>query len=136
MESEHLVGDIGQKALIAHEGKVLMCFGPGHDGWSFPGGRLHKNEDPHEGLHRELKEELGVETLIGDPIHTFVWYGAPSGLPRFFVVYQAALANPSQPMILEEQEIEKIHWVSKDECEQLPMWDGWRQSLRAYFAQK
>ena len=41
--------------------------------WGPPGGRLHSNEDPHQGLKREVLEETGLEIRILDPVVT--WFG-------------------------------------------------------------
>ncbi len=50
--------------LADDAGRVLIAQRP--DGvdqagwWEFPGGKLHAGETPHEGLVRELNEELGI----------------------------------------------------------------------------
>jgi ADP-ribose pyrophosphatase YjhB (NUDIX family) len=41
--------------------------------WSPPGGRLRPEEDPLEGLLREIKEETDLDTEVITPVNT--WFG-------------------------------------------------------------
>jgi 8-oxo-dGTP diphosphatase len=54
-------------ALIDDAGKILIAQRPPGKhlagGWEFPGGKLDAGETPLVALHRELREELGVEVI-------------------------------------------------------------------------
>jgi 8-oxo-dGTP diphosphatase len=57
-------------AVIERDGRVLIA--KRKNGWrfagkwEFPGGKIEPNETPEECLRRELREELGIETEIGN----------------------------------------------------------------------
>jgi len=57
-------------AIIEKDGKILIAKrnkeDPLKDKWEFPGGKLEPNETPEACLKRELEEELGVVTEIGE----------------------------------------------------------------------
>jgi len=57
-------------AIIEKDGKILIAKrrknDPLKDKWEFPGGKIEPNETPEECLRRELREELGVDTRIGE----------------------------------------------------------------------
>jgi 8-oxo-dGTP diphosphatase len=57
-------------AVIEKDGKVLVARRkPGMKAgslWEFPGGKLAAGEAPERGLERELEEELGVRSRVGE----------------------------------------------------------------------
>ncbi|MBV4365012.1 pyrimidine (deoxy)nucleoside triphosphate diphosphatase [Erwinia phyllosphaerae] len=59
-------------ALIFRQGKLLLAQ-RGESGdqaglWEFPGGKVEAEESQPQALHRELKEELGINAVIGSYI--------------------------------------------------------------------
>ena len=57
-------------AVVINDRKVLIARRKADDKlagfWEFPGGKIEDKETPQECLKRELKEELGIETTVGD----------------------------------------------------------------------
>tara|TARA_Y100001968_G_scaffold333001_1_gene393527 strand:+ start:2211 stop:2666 length:456 start_codon:yes stop_codon:yes gene_type:complete len=57
-------------ALIEREGKVLVTQRPVDSrtwpaAWEFPGGKVEPGETDREALARELREELGINVVVG-----------------------------------------------------------------------
>jgi len=69
-------------AVVHLDGKVLITRrAPGEKlagMWEFPGGKLEQEETPQDCITRELREELGVESVAGE-ILTSTTYTYPGG---------------------------------------------------------
>ena len=69
-------------AIIRRDNCVLITKRPEtsrHGGmWEFPGGKLDPNESPQEGLRRELHEELGIDSEVGNIFET-IYFRYPQG---------------------------------------------------------
>lgn len=67
---------------------------PFQDHWALPGGFLDENEDPAQGVARELEEETGI---TGIPLQPLGFWGRPGRDPRghtVSLVYWARLEGP------------------------------------------
>lgn len=69
-------------AVVYLDGKILITRrAPGEKlagMWEFPGGKLEHEETPQDCITRELREELGVESVAGE-ILTSTTYTYPGG---------------------------------------------------------
>lgn len=73
------------RAIIEHEGKLLLVQHKGYTTWCLPGGGIDPGEGLVAALERELMEELGVQAEVGalKVVHQFKKDGIYQG-PEFF----------------------------------------------------
>lgn len=89
--------DIVAAGIVIEHGKVLLSRrkkGSHLAGlWEFPGGKAEAGEDPRVALRRELEEELGITTRIGEIVEvTFHRYddAGKAVLLLFFEAFREA----------------------------------------------
>lgn len=82
--------------------------------WEFPGGKVEAGETPQEALQRELREELGVASVVGDPI-TFAVHSEPGR--AIVLLFFSASVGESVPYAAEGQE---LAWVPPAELAAYP----------------
>jgi len=98
--------------LVFRDGKLLITKRPegGHLAglWEFPGGKREANETIERCLHRELKEELGIEVALGQALESVTHkYSVMTVQITFFL---ARLAK-GEPMAIECADLE---WVTRE----------------------
>lgn len=59
------------RAIIEHEGKILLVQGKQRTHWALPGGHLENDELLPDAMRREIVEELGVEPVLGRILYVY-----------------------------------------------------------------
>ena len=100
-------------AVIRQAGKILIARRPAGDPlagcWEFPGGKIETGESARECLARELREEFGVDAVVGRFVTTsrFAYPTAEIEL----IAYEAELAAGE----LSLSSHDRIAWARADE---------------------
>ncbi len=111
-------------AVIVRDGRVLLS--QRAEGshlalhWEFPGGKVDGGESPPQALRRELAEELGVETAVGEPF-AFNWHDY--GEKRVLLLTYLAHIVGGEPKALG---VKDLGWFDRGEVAslRLPPADG------------
>lgn len=126
---------VANKAVLVNaQGKILLVRDAGkldhntiEGKWDFPGGRMDVGETPHEGLLRELKEEIGLgpeDVVIESPINVGLWGvgGDKLNQPIIGIFYIVRLIG--SPEIKLSDEHTEFQWVdprnTPPNCDPLP----------------
>jgi 8-oxo-dGTP diphosphatase len=80
-------------ALIERAGRLLICRRRATDPhplkWEVPGGKTEDAETLHEGLRRELWEELGIDARIGSEVARY-HFAYPGKTPILLVFFRVS----------------------------------------------
>jgi len=55
--------EIIARGIIIQDGKILLCKVKSKENWFFPGGHVEEGENSEAALKREMREEIGVDTI-------------------------------------------------------------------------
>jgi A/G-specific adenine glycosylase len=106
-------------AVLHRNGSVLIARRPSQGLlgglWEFPGGKVEAGESLPEGLAREIREELGAEIEVGQPVGVY-----QHAFTHFRITLHAFHCRliDGEPQPLEASE---LRWVAPGELTQFPM---------------
>jgi 8-oxo-dGTP diphosphatase len=106
---------VSQKAVVVDDGAVLVVRDAGDGDWEFPGGRIDRGERAPEALHREVREETGLDVTVETPVFTAV-KKREKKRGKFFVYYRATTDSRSVAL---SQEHDDHRWLAPTEARPL-----------------
>lgn len=138
MAEVHFEGKIAQKAIIVKNDKVLLLRDPRMDRviWEIPGGRMNIDEEPRVALSREIKEELGIDIIVGAVVYMEQFIQGSEGKRAFVIVYETQLVDKSAAFVLSPEEVSDIAWVGEADLPQYSLFPEYKRALDCYFANK
>ncbi len=107
-------------AFIHKDGKVLVArradtkaFLPGI--FEIPGGKVEFGESPQQAVAREVKEELNLDVVVGEPFYVFT-YTTAQERHAVEIEFFATLKDPGQEPQLNPEDHSEYRWVGSDEA--------------------
>jgi 8-oxo-dGTP diphosphatase len=95
--------------VITLKGKILIARRRLEDRfgglWEFPGGKIDPGEKPKACLRRELREELGIETRVGDLLCSSRVDGPPHSIELLAYAVEVVSGKPKA------HEHDELRWV-------------------------
>ena len=132
-EEFHYIGKVAQKVLVV-SGDTVLIVRDARDNvmWELPGGRLHYGESLEAGIRRELREELGVEIILGRVVYSEQFHQKRDGKLGLLIAYEAHL-GPGQVITPGDGEVVEYRWIKKEELENFQIYDNCLNALTVYF---
>ncbi len=127
-------------AFIHHEGKLFVAkraesktFLPGK--FELIGGHTEFGETLQETLLREVKEEIHVDIVVGQPFYAFTYLTAMGEEHVVEIDFFATLQDPHQEIYLNPQDHSESRWITEQEADELfPEGDEELKAVKQGFA--
>lgn len=129
---EQFVGKVGTKGLLVRGRQILMVRAEKETTWDLPGGRIHVGESAGKALQREMHEELGVDVIVGQFVHSSQVVHTYDQTNQLFLTFLVAVVGPWIFRIPTE-EVAEIRWVSEEDLADLATYENCRLALESFW---
>lgn len=133
MSDTHFRGKVAQKVLLYKDNKVLITRDSRDKEFELPGGRLDNDEEPKEGILREIREELGIESKLEQIFDIKTMFHGRDKETMIFIYYTASLVEENPTFKTDPLEVEEMKWVDKDSLLEYDMFPQYKEVLIDYF---
>jgi 8-oxo-dGTP diphosphatase len=131
---EHIVTSV-VAVIIDDDERVLLTrrnIAPFKDMWVMPGGKIELGEPILKALHREVREEVGLEVEVEDLVDVFEHLSPGADNDHFIILYYRC-RPVSCDIRRNHDEVAEAHWVERWELQNYRMPDGTRFILGKIF---
>ena len=108
--------------------EIVLVHRPVHDDWSFPKGKLDRDETEAQAALREVQEETGLWCRLGPEVGTTA-YRDPKGRPKTVRYWEM---SPTAGILAAANEIDGARWVPLGEAPGLLTYDHDRRLLEGW----
>jgi 8-oxo-dGTP diphosphatase len=113
----------GGRVLIARRKRGDRCEGR----WEFPGGKVEPGESPEGSLVRELREELGLDAVVGERLCVCPFRAGEA--PMELLVYRTRIV--SGKIVCHDHD--EVRWVEPGELGKYDLTDPDRRVVESVF---
>jgi 8-oxo-dGTP diphosphatase len=99
-------------------GKILLVCPTYKPGWDLPGGMVEQDESPHAAARRELREELGLDATLAEPL-VIDWvpaHGPWSDMLCFVFPGPVLTDDQVAALVPEDGELDRVEFVPPAEA--------------------
>jgi 8-oxo-dGTP diphosphatase len=97
-------------------GRILLVQPTSKDHWDIPGGYVEIGETPAQAAAREVREELGIETVVG-PLLVADWAPHPDEGDKLLLIFDGATLSDGQLDGIRLQADELASYAFRDPAE-------------------
>ena len=131
---QHVVVSVVAAIVDEHDQVVLTrrSIPPFFDQWVMPGGKIALGESILRALHREVREEIGIEVSVGALLDVFEHLTPGPDNDHFVILYYRC--HPlGRDLAANAGEVSEARWVPRGELSRYSMPDGTRHILGRLF---
>ncbi|MEJ3653852.1 NUDIX domain-containing protein [Actinomycetes bacterium KLBMP 9759] len=123
---------VSVKGVLVDEAERVLLLRNDRAEWELPGGRIEIGETPEACVAREIREETGWDATTGPILDAWMYVVEVAAKHVFIVTYGCRTSAVSPPV--RSAEHTDVGLFTQPEVAALPMPDGYRRSIAAWFA--